>query len=146
MNTPQPEPRLFHLVRPACAAPVAEGVEWSDRTVTLRWRGQWPATSVWEGGVAAVLEVHGRNGATELRWLPATPPSPRTPAEPAPPATGTPAGSAAPPVAGTATEPPASVAGATDWQALSGLRLAAPGLDGRCVSCGRVWPCLSCGP
>ncbi|WBQ07131.1 hypothetical protein [Kribbella sp. CA-293567] len=125
MNTPQPEPRLFHLVRPSCAAPVAEGVEWSDRTVTLRWWGQWPATSVWEGGVAAVLAVHGRNGATELRWLPATPS-----------------------LSGTANERERaqSATGTADRQVPVGLRLAAPGVDGRCVSCGLVWPCLSCGP
>ena len=132
MNTPQPEPRLFHLVRPSGASPVAgattgaaglvtvaEGVEWSDGTVTLRWRGRWPATSAWEGGIAAVLAVHGRNGTTKLHWLSAAPPS--TPSKPAP-----------------APEPIPT--------AVSGLRLAAPGVDGRCVSCGLVWPCLSCGP
>ncbi|NEA33924.1 hypothetical protein [Streptomyces sp. SID13031] len=135
MNTPQPEPRLFHLVRSSGASPeaesraaagrviVADGVEWSDGTVTLRWRGQWPATSVWEGGIDAVLAVHARSGATELHWFPAPKPLPSTTTAPAPPPTG-----------------------AVDWQALSGLRLAAPGVDGRCVSCGLIWPCLSCGP
>ncbi|WP_433007847.1 hypothetical protein [Kribbella sp. CA-294648] len=123
MNTPQPEPRLFHLVRPS--GTVAEGVEWSDGAVTLRWRGQWPVTSVWEGGVDAVLAVHGRNGA-ELRWLP------------------TPPGAAAP--AGTAAAGGRPAEQRMDWQVVNGLRLAAPGVDGRCVSCGLVWPCLSCGP
>jgi hypothetical protein len=37
--------------------------------VSLRWRGQWPATSAWEGGLEAVLAVHGHSGATEVRWL-----------------------------------------------------------------------------
>jgi hypothetical protein len=138
MNTPQPEPRLFLLIRPSGASPeaestaesavvvqvaVAEGVEWSDGTVTLRWRGQWPATSVWEGGIDALLAVHARNGATELHWLPAPASLPSTAPAPAPPMTG-----------------------AADWHAANGLRLAAPGVDGRCVSCGLVWPCLSCGP
>jgi hypothetical protein len=134
MNTPQPEPRLFHLVRPSGASPmagavvgastwvepvtVAEGVEWSDGTVTLRWRGRWPATSAWEGGIAAVLAVHGRNGTTKLRWLPAAPAGPT----------------------GSVPAPESMLTG------MSGLRLAAPGVDGRCVSCGGVWPCLSCGP
>jgi hypothetical protein len=134
MNTPQPEPRLFHLIRPSGASPVAEasagasagaagpvtvaeGVEWSDGTVTLRWRGRWPATSAWEGGVAAVLAVHGRNGTTKLHWLSA--PTPSTTSTPTP-------------------EP--------SLPAVSGLRLAAPGVDGRCVDCGLIWPCLSCGP
>jgi hypothetical protein len=143
MNTPQPEPRLFHLVRPSGASPVAgasagaaglvtvaEGVEWSDGTVTLRWRGRWPATSAWEGGIAAVLAVHGRNGTTKLRWLPAPPPG----ATATPTADGSGTGGAEP------------IVPWTDWQAVGGLRLAAPGVDGRCVSCGLVWPCLSCGP
>lgn len=170
MNTPQPEPRLFHLVRPPGAAPgagsrastgaaglvtVAEGVEWSDGTVTLRWRGQWPATSAWEGGIDAVLAVHGRNGATKLRWLPAPP---GTAAEPASTA-GDPgagktavkadrkaAGKAAGKAGGKAAGKAEPVGPWPDWQAASGLRLAAPGVDGRCVSCGLVWPCLSCGP
>jgi hypothetical protein len=136
MNIPQPEPRLFHLVRPSgaeagfgpstgAAGPVtvAEGVEWSDGTVALRWWGRWPATSAWEGGIAAVLAVHGHNGTTKLRWLSAPPP--RT--------------APAPSTAPTPTPEPFLTA-------LSGLRLAAPGVDGRCVSCGLVWPCLSCGP
>jgi hypothetical protein len=234
MNTPQPEPRLFHLVRPS--GTVAEGVEWSDGTVTLRWRGQWPVTSVWEGGVDAVLAVHGRHGAAELRWLaagaaasPATaarpsaavspgvaarpsavaspgaaaPPSavaspgaaapPGAAASPgvaAPPGAAASPGVAAPPSAvaspgvaappGAAAAPSAAAAAGTaaagapattgtavapgspaarsgsaggrpaeqrmDWQVINGLRLAAPGVDGRCVSCGLVWPCLSCGP
>ncbi|MDX6264471.1 MAG: hypothetical protein QOH84_6159 [Kribbellaceae bacterium] len=184
MNTPQPEPRLFHLVRPTGASPaagssagasagssigaaglvtVAEGVEWSDGTVTLRWRGRWPATSAWEGGIAAVLAVHGRNGTTKLRWLP-TPPPGTTP-EPAPPGT-TPESAPTAEAAQTAGSAPAADDSGTggsgtdgsgaggvgptvpwrDWQAASGLRLAAPGVDGRCVSCGLVWPCLSCGP
>ncbi|WP_328327569.1 hypothetical protein OHA70_01270 [Kribbella sp. NBC_00382] len=134
MNTPQSEPRLFHLVRPPGASPVAgaaglvivaEGVEWSDGTVTLRWRGRWPATSAWEGGIAAVLAVHGQNGTTKLRWL--STPSPST--------------TAAPPLGTTSTPAPES-----SLAAVGGLRLAAPGVDGRCVSCGLVWPCLSCGP
>jgi hypothetical protein len=160
MNTPQPEPRLFHLVRPSGASPVAglstgsstgaaglvtvaEGVEWSDGTVTLRWRGRWPATSAWEGGIAAVLAVHGRNGTTKLRWLPAPPPG--TTPEPAPIAESAPAadGSGAD---GSGAGGRGPTVPWRDWQAASGLRLAAPGVDGRCVSCGLVWPCLSCGP
>lgn len=168
MNAPQPEPRLFHLVRPSSAPPravpraligavgrgrlvtVAEGVEWSDGTVTLRWRGQWPATSAWEGGIDAVLAVHGHNGTTEIRWLPTSTPPISTAQALTDPPTGT-AEASAPPA--TSTEAASQAAGGrwstrewTDWAAASALRLAAPGVDGRCVNCGLVWPCLSCGP
>lgn len=71
-NTTQRDPRLFYLVRPTqpvSAGRVAEGVEWSDGSVALRWRGQWPVTSAWDGGIDAVLAVHGHNGPTEVHWL-----------------------------------------------------------------------------
>jgi hypothetical protein len=48
---------------------VAEGVEWSDGSVALHWRGRWPTTTVYEsGGVDAVLAIHGHAGATQLTW------------------------------------------------------------------------------
>jgi hypothetical protein len=48
---------------------VAEGVEWSDGTVALRWRGKWATTVVWDYGLDALLAVHGHNGSTAVRWL-----------------------------------------------------------------------------
>ncbi|MGZ0153665.1 hypothetical protein ACXJJ3_41810 [Kribbella sp. WER1] len=48
---------------------VAEGVEWSDGTVALRWRGKWATTVVWDYGLEALLAVHGHNGSTVVRWL-----------------------------------------------------------------------------
>ncbi len=48
---------------------VAEGVEWSDGTVALRWRGKWATTVVWDYGLDALLAVHGHNGSTVVRWL-----------------------------------------------------------------------------
>ncbi|WP_202866828.1 hypothetical protein [Kribbella voronezhensis] len=77
-NTTQQKPRLFQLVRHTDVSGVrgtgtlAEGVEWSDGAVTLRWRGRWPATSVWDDGIEAVLAVHGRNGRTQIHWLATT--------------------------------------------------------------------------
>jgi len=104
----QQGPRSFLLVRPTAAGVqvAAEGVEWSDRQVTLRWceQGLSSAVSVWEGGLEAVLAAHGDDGATRVQWF--TGPQPE--------------------VAGT-------------W-------LPAASLDGRCVRCGRIWPCLGCGP
>lgn len=123
-------PRTDELPPPATAGPVAEGVEWSDGSVALRWRGQRPVTSTWDGGVAAVLAVHGQAGATEVQWLDvpllassnekgrgATSRSDRSP-------------------------PPAGL-GETG---LIGVRIPAPSSDGRCARCGQAWPCLSCGP
>lgn len=48
---------------------VAEGVEWSDGTVAVRWRGKWATTVVWDYGLDALLAVHGHNGHTVVRWL-----------------------------------------------------------------------------
>ncbi|WP_432947224.1 hypothetical protein ACQPXM_10360 [Kribbella sp. CA-253562] len=48
---------------------VAEGVEWSDGTVALRWRGKWATTVVWDYGLDILLAVHGHNGSTVVRWL-----------------------------------------------------------------------------
>ncbi|HEU4947313.1 MAG TPA: hypothetical protein VFT31_09175 [Kribbella sp.] len=125
-NATQREPRLFHLVRYADvsgvsgAGTVAEGVEWSDGAVALRWRGRWPATSAWEGGLDAVLAVHGHGDATEVRWF-------TVPLL---------AGAAGGDDSGTAVEhPPAT-----------GLRVPAASADGLCARCGRAWPCLGCGP
>jgi hypothetical protein len=74
-NTTQQKPRLFQLVRHTDVSGVrgtgtlAEGVEWSDGAVTLRWRGRWPVTSLWDGGIDALLAVHGHNGRTQIHWL-----------------------------------------------------------------------------
>jgi hypothetical protein len=47
---------------------VAEGCEFSDGSVALRWRGDNPATAVWPD-LDSVLAVHGHQGATEVRWI-----------------------------------------------------------------------------
>ncbi|WP_202873179.1 hypothetical protein [Kribbella capetownensis] len=125
MNTMQRQARLFRLVRHADVSGVrgtgtlAEGVEWSDGTVALRWRGRWPGTSTWDGGIEALLAVHGAGGRTQVHWFPAKPAR----------ATTTAAAQAV------WSEDPVE----TVW-------LPAPGLDGRCSRCGQLWPCLSCGP
>ena len=49
---------------------VAEGLEFSDGVVVLRWLGDWPTSIVWhDRGIASVEHVHGHNGATMVRWL-----------------------------------------------------------------------------
>lgn len=44
---------------------VAEGVEWSDGEVTLRWLGAHPTTEDLQS-VGDVLYIHGHQGATAI--------------------------------------------------------------------------------
>ncbi|MEU4289754.1 hypothetical protein AB0E63_16135 [Kribbella sp. NPDC026596] len=119
----QRQARLFRLVRHTDPSGVhgigtlAEGVEWSDGTVALRWRGPWPSTSTWDGGVDSVLSVHGAGGRTQIHWLPTAPEL----------------------VSRTSAPPRPAERVHTVW-------LPGPGLDGLCSRCGQPWPCLSCGP
>jgi hypothetical protein len=68
-------PRRFELFRRVDVSGVsgtgvvAEGAEWSDGTVALRWIGEFPTTTVWQDGIDALLAVHGHNGNTVIRWL-----------------------------------------------------------------------------
>lgn len=49
---------------------VAEGVEFSDGTVGLRWVGANPTSVVFhDNGVKSVEAIHGHNGATKIVWL-----------------------------------------------------------------------------
>lgn len=75
VSPPAPSsPRTFELVRhhdvsgQTGTGVVAEGVQFTDGSAALRWRGGHPATAVWPN-VEEVLAVHGHQGATELRWL-----------------------------------------------------------------------------
>ncbi|MFI5731809.1 hypothetical protein ACIA49_16915 [Kribbella sp. NPDC051587] len=130
MNTMRRQARLFRLVRHADASglrgtgTLAEGVEWSDGSVALRWRGPWASTSSWDR-IEALLAVHATDGRTLLHWWSEPAPVPR--AETAPSAAIDPSAAVAP------------VPSAAVW-------LPAPGADGLCSRCGRFWPCLSCGP
>lgn len=51
------------------AGQVAEGVQWSDGTVSLRWPGEHPSVTFWQGGIADVEAVHGHGGATEVLFI-----------------------------------------------------------------------------
>lgn len=68
-------PRLFILQRHldvsgvSGVGPVAEGVEWSDGTVSLRWKGDHPSTTFWQAGIPAIEAIHGHGGATEVLYL-----------------------------------------------------------------------------
>ena len=67
--------RLFILVRDedvtgvSGTGTVAEGVEFSDGRVALRWIvGDHRSTVTWDS-IESVTEIHGHNGATRIEWL-----------------------------------------------------------------------------
>jgi hypothetical protein len=48
---------------------VAEGVQFSDGTVALRWTSAWPTSVVFhDRGIEAVKAVHGHGGKTRIVW------------------------------------------------------------------------------
>ena len=49
---------------------VAEGVEFSDGVVALRWRGKWPTSVVFhDKGIKSVEKIHGHDGKTTVVWV-----------------------------------------------------------------------------
>lgn len=49
---------------------VADGVEFPDGTVALRWRGPWPTSVVFhDRGLEAVTHIHGHGGATRVEFI-----------------------------------------------------------------------------
>lgn len=82
---PLPLHRRFLLVRKndvtgiSGLGPVAEGIQFSDGQVALRWlapyieathreRGVRPTTVIHES-TDSVIALHGHNGATEIEWV-----------------------------------------------------------------------------
>ena len=46
---------------------VAEGVEFKDGVVSLRWLTEWPTSVVWyDRGMESVEAIHGHNGKTRI--------------------------------------------------------------------------------
>ena len=66
--------RRFRLIRHhdvsgvSGTGPVAEGVQFTDGAVALRWYGDYPTTTVWDG-IESVVAIHGHGGATEVEWI-----------------------------------------------------------------------------
>jgi hypothetical protein len=67
--------RTFHLQRDedetGISGPgrVAEGVEFSDGEVVIRWIvGEFKSTVIWAQGPSAVEAIHGHGGKTRLVW------------------------------------------------------------------------------
>jgi hypothetical protein len=46
---------------------VADGVQWPDGTVTIRWRGEYASLVHWQS-IEHVVRIHGHDGATEVIW------------------------------------------------------------------------------
>lgn len=77
--------RRFRLIRHhdvsgvSGTGPVAEGVQFTDEAVALRWYGDYPTTTVWDS-IDSVIAIHGHHGATEIEWLDPDPgPDPELP-------------------------------------------------------------------
>jgi len=67
------QPRLFKLIRHqdvtgvSGEGHVADGVEFVDGTVVLRWFGDYASTVVWDD-LATAMHVHGHDGRTRVEW------------------------------------------------------------------------------
>ncbi len=67
-------PRTFRLLRHVDVSGVsgtgivAEGVQFTDGSVALRWHGEYPTTTVWDS-IESMIAVHGHEGATVVDWL-----------------------------------------------------------------------------
>lgn len=70
------DPRPFLLVRDedptgvSGTGAVAQGVEFADGTVALRWMTDWPTSVVFhDEGLRSVVKVHGHGGKTRVVWV-----------------------------------------------------------------------------
>lgn len=68
--------RAFRLIRDvdisgvSGTGAVAEGIEFSDGTVAMRWLSDWPTSVVFHTrGIESVKQVHGHNGATRIEFV-----------------------------------------------------------------------------
>lgn len=48
---------------------VAEGVEFSDGQLVVRWKSGVPSTVIWDDGTEEMMSIHGHNGWTTLEWV-----------------------------------------------------------------------------
>jgi hypothetical protein len=66
-------PRLFRLYRRTDVTGVsgtgivAEGVQFADGVVVLRWLGEHASTVIW-ASLDDALAIHGHDGATRVLW------------------------------------------------------------------------------
>lgn len=50
---------------------VAEGVQFRDGTVVLRWRSRHLSTAIYDD-ISTVVDIHGHDGLTTVEWIDAT--------------------------------------------------------------------------
>jgi len=73
LNPDRPLPRRFHLQRDtdvtgaSGTGRVADGVQFTDGTVAMRWRHRHASTVTW-AHIDDAIAVHGHDGATRLIW------------------------------------------------------------------------------
>jgi hypothetical protein len=66
-------PRRFHLQRDtdhtgaSGTGRVADGVQWPDGTVTVRWIHAHASTVQWDS-IHDAITVHGHDGSTRIEW------------------------------------------------------------------------------
>jgi hypothetical protein len=52
---------------------IAEGIEFSDGVVCLRWVTEWPSSVVhYDRGMESVEHIHGHNGKTQILFIDGT--------------------------------------------------------------------------
>jgi hypothetical protein len=74
MSEPTPTSRRFALIRTvdhtgvSGVGAVADGVEFHDGSVALRWHGEHASTVVWSS-IEHAIAVHGHDGATTVHWF-----------------------------------------------------------------------------
>lgn len=67
-------PRTFHLQRyldvtgVSGMGRVADGVLWTDGTVTVKWLGEHTSEVSWPRGMESVDAIHGHDGRTKVVW------------------------------------------------------------------------------
>lgn len=67
--------RRFNLIRSKDATGVsgtgnvAEGVQFTDGALVVRWKSGTPSTVIWDGDVDDMMSIHGHNGWTTLAWI-----------------------------------------------------------------------------
>lgn len=72
--TQPPPPRRFYLQRQvditgaSGTGHVADGIQWPDGTVSIRWAGDRPSVVFW-GSLDDAEWVHGHGGNTTVVWL-----------------------------------------------------------------------------
>lgn len=122
-GTTTAQPRPFQLVRRVDVSGVsgtgvvAEGVQFTDGSVALRWTGATPATSVWDHGIESMLAVHGHGDASVVEWLDHS------------------SFHRSPMAAG-------RVPVDFEYPLSTGLRVPTASVDGLCVRCWAAWPCF----